>query len=219
MAERKAICKTILISVVSPILIYNIASKQTSKANALLLSGIPPAIDAIGSMIRHGQADIVASLMVVSISLSALIAGLTQDPKLLLVKDSFFTCIIGTTFLVSTFWGKEDMMWTHKRQHRGPEAKEEMDAMYAKPEVKAHSKRVCRVWGGGLLIEAAIRITMIYTLSVDAVAYTSPILMVVTFTSLGIWTRWFSGAAPEPNSEKAKFLEVETNLENPCKAV
>ncbi|KAH9180146.1 hypothetical protein AeNC1_017209, partial [Aphanomyces euteiches] len=72
--------------------------------------------------------------MVVSISLSALIAGLTQDPKLLLVKDSFFTCIIGTAFLASTFWGKEDMMWTHKRQHRGPEAKAEMDAMYTKPE-------------------------------------------------------------------------------------
>ncbi|CAK4074943.1 unnamed protein product [Aphanomyces euteiches] len=212
MAERKAICKTMFISVVSPILIYNIASKQTSKANALLLSGIPPAIDSMVAMIRHRRIDVVPSLMVVSISLSALIAGLSQDPKLLLVKDSFFTCIIGTAFLASTFWEKEDIMWTHKRQHRGPEAKAEMDAMYTKPEVKAHSKRVCRVWGGGLLIEAAIRITMIYSLSVDAVAYTSPLLMVVTLTSLGIWTRWFSGAASQPNSEKSAFLEEESSL-------
>ncbi|KAH9164793.1 hypothetical protein AeNC1_018636, partial [Aphanomyces euteiches] len=125
-----------------------------------------------------------------------------QDPKLLLVKDSFFTCIIGTAFLASTFWGKEDMMWTHKRQHRGPEAKAEMDAMYTKPEMKAHSKRVCRVWGGGLLIEAAIRIAMIYTMSVDAD-------FLHKSTS--------DGAAPEPGYEKEKFLEV--NLENPCKAV
>ncbi|KAG9409293.1 hypothetical protein AC1031_019544 [Aphanomyces cochlioides] len=170
----------VLINVVLPLIIYNIASKHTSQVVALVLSGIPPAADALYTMVRDRRIDILSSLTVVSIALSAVIATLTHDPKLLLVKDSMFTLI------------RSDVLAVDR-----PDAKAELDAAYAKPEVRSRSHFICRVWGSGLLLEAAIRVALVYTISVDAMAYVSPILMIVAFGCLGLWTKWYVGKSQQ----------------------
>ncbi|CAK4072608.1 unnamed protein product [Aphanomyces euteiches] len=197
----------VLINVVAPLVIYNIASKHTSQSKALLLSGIPPAADAMYTMITQRRIDILSSLTVVSIALSAVIATLTNDAKLLLVKDSIFTFIIGATFWISTVCGKEDLIWACNRQLRGPEAKDELDAKYAKPEARARSHFHCRVWGSGLLMEAAIRVALVYLISVDAMAYVSPILMIAAFASLGLWMKWYVGQARQEISARSKAVQ------------
>ncbi|KAG9409292.1 hypothetical protein AC1031_019543 [Aphanomyces cochlioides] len=113
MNKSNLIKKIVIVNVVLPLIIYHIASKRTTQVVALVLSGIPPATDAVYTMVRDRRIDILSSLTVVSIALSAVIATLTHDPKLLLVKDSMLTLIIGTTFWLSTVYAKEDLMWTY----------------------------------------------------------------------------------------------------------
>ncbi|KAG9409296.1 hypothetical protein AC1031_019547 [Aphanomyces cochlioides] len=143
MAHRRAICLTLTVNVVAPIVIYSIASKEMSQASALLLSGTPPAVYTIVSVIRNRRMDLIAAMTLASISLLALIAALVQDAQLLLVKDSIFTCIIGATFLMTTMCAKEDMIWQHQREYRGAEAEEHLDAMYAKPEIDLDASVKC----------------------------------------------------------------------------
>ncbi|CAK4085744.1 unnamed protein product [Aphanomyces euteiches] len=203
MSRVNAILKTLLVNVVAPLVIYYIASRYTSQVEALVLSGIPPAVNAIITMVCQRQLDILASLTVVSIALSAVIATLTEDPKLLLVKDSSFTIIIGATFLGSTIYAKEDLIWSYNRQLRGPDAKDQLDAKYAKPDVRGRSQLVCRVWGSALLLEAAVRVVLVYSISVDTMVYVSPILMIVTFATLGFWTKWYVSKVREENAAAA----------------
>ncbi|CAK4076240.1 unnamed protein product [Aphanomyces euteiches] len=212
MSPSKVITKIVLINVVLPLIIYNIASKHTSQVVALVLSGIPPAADTLNTMVKDRRIDMLSSLTVVSIALSAFIATLTHDPKLLLVKDSLFTLIIGATFWLSTVCGKENLIWTYNRQFRGPDAKAELDAAYAKPDVRSRSNFICRVWGSGLLLEATIRVALVYMISVDAMAYMSPILMVAAFGCLGLWTKWYVGKIQRQAAEHAK---EEVTLPNP----
>ncbi|CAK4195402.1 unnamed protein product [Aphanomyces euteiches] len=210
MAHWRAVCLTLTVNVVSPIVIYSISSKEMSQANALLLSGIPPAVFTAVTVVRHRRMDFLAGLTLVSISLSAVLAALTQDPQLMLVKDSIFTCVIGASFLTSTCCGKEDLIWQQQREYRGAEAKEHLDAMYAKPEIKARSRRVCQMWGVGLFIEAAIRIVLIYTTSVDVVAYASPVLLVLFFAILGVWTKCYMGNIFGATTEELASYESAT---------
>ncbi|CAK4707872.1 hypothetical protein LEN26_016634 [Aphanomyces euteiches] len=191
MNKSNLIKKIVIVNVVLPLIFYHIASKRTTQVVALVLSGIPPAADAAYTMVRDRRIDILSSMTVVSIALSAVISTLTHDPELLLVKDSMFTLIIGTTFWLSTVCAKEDLMWTYNRQLRGPDSKADLDAVYAEPEVRSRSNFICRVWGTGLLFEAAVRVVLVYTIPVDAMAYVSPILIVVSFGCLGLWTKWF----------------------------
>ncbi|KAG9409289.1 hypothetical protein AC1031_019540 [Aphanomyces cochlioides] len=184
MSRVNAIRKTLLVNVVAPLVIYSIASQYTSHVEALVLSGIPPAVDAIITMVCQRQLDITASLTVVSIALPAVVATLTQDPKLLLVKDSSFTFIIGATFLGSTIC-------------------DELDAKYAKPDVRGRSQLVCRVWGSALLLEVAVRVDLVYSISVDMVVYVSPILMIITFATLGFWTKWYVSKVRQENAAAA----------------
>ncbi|CAK4707882.1 unnamed protein product, partial [Aphanomyces euteiches] len=92
------------------------------------------------------------------------------------------------------------------------DAKAELDAAYAKPDVRSRSNFICRVWGSGLLLEATIRVALVYMISVDAMAYMSPILMVAAFGCLGLWTKWYVGKIQRQAAEHAK---EEVTLPNP----
>ncbi|RLO11035.1 hypothetical protein DYB28_009713, partial [Aphanomyces astaci] len=171
---RRAIFLMVLINIVLPIVLFAIVSKYIAEVWALLLSGVPPALEAIVHVLRDRRLDLVPCAVVVSIVVSAGVAAATSDARLLLVKDSFLTVGFGLTFLGSMCLTNENLIWYYNRQFNGPEAKARLDAMYAYPAVKQATTTMCWVWGGGLLAEAAVRIVLIYVLEVHVMAYASP---------------------------------------------
>ncbi|RHY56361.1 hypothetical protein DYB26_001425 [Aphanomyces astaci] len=187
---RRAIFLMVLINIVLPIVLFAVVSKYTAEVWALLLSGVPPALEAIVHVLRDRRLDVVPCAVVASICVSAGVAAATSDARLLLVKDSFLTVGFGLTFLGSMCLSNENLIWYYNRQFNGPEAKARLDAMYAYPAVKQATTTMCWVWGGGLLAEAAVRIVLIYALEVHVMAYVSPVVMAITFTALGGWNSW-----------------------------
>ncbi|RHY88026.1 hypothetical protein DYB37_010106 [Aphanomyces astaci] len=188
---RRAIFLMVLINIVLPIVLFAIVSKYIAEVWALLLSGVPPALEAIVHVLRDRRLDVVPCAVVVSIVVSAGVAAATSDARLLLVKDSFLTVGFGLTFLGSMCLTNENLIWYYNRQFNGSEAKARLDAMYAYPAVKQATTTMCWVWGGGLLAEAAVRIVLIYVLEVHVMAYVSPVIMAITFTTLGVWNSWY----------------------------
>lgn len=54
------------------------------------------------------------------------------------------------------------------------------------------------VWGFGLIVESLVRITMIYTLSIDVTVAASVAVQVLTMTGLAAWNiRYIKGARAE----------------------
>ncbi|EQC41551.1 hypothetical protein SDRG_01513 [Saprolegnia diclina VS20] len=137
---RWHILRMVLVDFAAPVVIYSIASSYTSDVLALLLSAIPPAVNSVVVMVQQRSLDPISCLVVVSIALSAALAAITSNAKLLLVKDSFLTFVFGVAFLISVVCGKENLIWRYYRQMAGPDATSHLDAMYANATVRT---RLC----------------------------------------------------------------------------
>lgn len=61
---------------------------------------------------------------------------------------------------------------------------------------EAAFRRVCYVvslaWGFGLLLEAGVRLTLVYAMPVDAMAGLSSALSLATVGLLAAWTVWYA---------------------------
>ncbi|CAK4069021.1 unnamed protein product [Aphanomyces euteiches] len=181
----------LVINVVLPIVIFNILSPHMDDVYALLLSGVPPMMETLFRIIVQRRFDVINILAVISIGLSVALALATKDAKLAMVKDSFFTFLFGLAYWLSTYFGRENLTWYYYRQLRGPAAKEALDAMYAIEGVRRTLNFICRVWGSAMVVEALVRVALIYILSVHTMVYVSPALVWSTFVGLGIWNSWY----------------------------
>ncbi|KAF0762475.1 hypothetical protein AaE_003305, partial [Aphanomyces astaci] len=56
---RRAIFLMVLINIVLPIVLFAVVSKYTAEVWALLLSGVPPALEAIVHVLRDRRLDVV----------------------------------------------------------------------------------------------------------------------------------------------------------------
>ncbi|KDO34697.1 hypothetical protein SPRG_00760 [Saprolegnia parasitica CBS 223.65] len=189
---RWHILRMVLVDFAAPVVIYSIASSYTNDVVALLLSAIPPALNSVLVMVQRRSLDPISCLVVVSIALSAALAAITSDAKLLLVKDSFLTFVFGLAFLFSVGCGTENLIWRYYRQMAGPDATSHLDALYASAIVRTSTNLMCYVWGAGLVVEALLRLVLIYLLPIHTMAYISPTLIVLTLASLGYWNAWYA---------------------------
>ncbi|KAF0696451.1 Aste57867_12792 [Aphanomyces stellatus] len=205
---RYAILRLVTLNILAPLVIYSLLSSHMSDVSALLLSGIPPALDTFAYIYRERRVDIISGLSVTSIVLGAVVAAITNDARVLLVKDSLFTIGFGVAFFVSITCAKEDLIWTYNRTFRGPDAKDDLDAKYQLPHVRSSSHFLCKVWGTGLLMEAVVRIVLIYSIPVSSMVYVSPCLLVSTFLLLGYWTKAYVTATRQTSTEA-----IDNNLE------
>ncbi|OQR89242.1 hypothetical protein ACHHYP_20267 [Achlya hypogyna] len=204
---RVGIAKILVVSVVLPQVIYSVCSAQgLSEVLSLSLSGIPPALQSLYDIVRSGKIDIIAVLVVLSIVAGVLVAVLTNDARLLLVKDSFLTLVTGGTFLFSIIFSKENLIMFYNRQFSDKSAAD-LDVHHANPEVKQATRVMCAAWGLGLVAEAVLRIFLIYALPISTMAYISTWLMVATFVLLGTWSYLYvkhrQGAAAKEAAARA----------------
>ncbi|KAJ3133538.1 hypothetical protein HK101_004450 [Irineochytrium annulatum] len=212
---RLAVFKMIMFNLVLPSVIFGIASNWLSQVVSLTLSAIPPVIEAAGFVIRSRKLDLLSSIVIVSIVLAIVLAFSTSDARLLLVKDSFLTFILGLVFLFSIKFGKENFIWHYNRIFVGtsPEAQEKLTRDYQHPYVRRTTNCMCLVWGLGLFGEAIFRVVLIYLLPVSVMAYLSPVIVCTCFAILGVWN-WRYTVHTYKVYEKIQQEEEEERLKN-----
>ncbi|KAJ3301112.1 hypothetical protein HDV03_001342 [Kappamyces sp. JEL0829] len=184
------LARIVVLSLTLPILVYSIAKSYVPMVDALLLSGIPPLCDTFANIVCNGTVDIVSFLAILAAGGAALIAYLTQDPKLLLAKDSLFTMIFASVFLYSLCL-KENLVWRYNKQlhSRDPAAMARLDKLFETDAIaKTSTDFMTKVWGVALMLEAILRIVLIYSLDPDVMVYVSYILVIVTMGGLLVWS-------------------------------
>ncbi|RHX97240.1 hypothetical protein DYB25_012686 [Aphanomyces astaci] len=171
-------------------MVYSILAQYMSESLGLVVSSIPPTLYTLGKIVQERVCDAISTLSVASILLSAVICDLTDDARLLLVKDSVFTVGFGITYWAS-LCSSEDLLWSYQRRFRGTADTAELRAKYAQPHIRSVSRFMCKVWGSALIVEAGVRLALIYAIPVQVMPYVSTGLMVVMFVSLFTWTAWY----------------------------
>ena len=127
-----------------------------------------------------------AAVMLGAFGVGLALAFVGGDPRLLLLKDSSTTAVIGTVFLVSLL-GERPLTLSAAQTWR-PARAERLGELYRTEPAARRAFRVSALgWGAGLLGESAVRVPLIYLLPVDVMAGLSTVVMIVAMAGLAAW--------------------------------
>ncbi|WP_327141622.1 VC0807 family protein [Nocardia sp. NBC_01327] len=154
---------------------------------ALLAGAIVSAVMVGIPAIRARKLDAMAALVLAVFVIGLVGSLISGDPRIMIIKDSFGTAVIGLAFLISAMLGKP-LTYAAARKavatsapHRLPilESTYEND-----PDARRSYRNLAVLWGVGLLAEAILRVVLAYQLPIHTMAWLGTVLIVVTITTL-----------------------------------
>ncbi|MFG1688304.1 VC0807 family protein [Nonomuraea sp. NPDC049269] len=179
MSSRSKALLLVLIDLVLPIgLYYVMRAADVSYHHALLISSLLPGLSVVANLVRLRKPDGLSLFMTAMMVGSAAISLLVHDARFLLAKDGWVTAISGLWFLASVR-GRQPLVFAFTRfflegrvgpLDGGGSRRQSWDVLWDRLPAFRRIWRVATViWGIGLLADAAVRVTMAYTLPPDVV--------------------------------------------------
>lgn len=212
-AAIKSVISSLVINGAIPFLIYWALTNYTATSQfvALVISGVPSIIDSIVGIIRRKRIDFLAGIVLAGIAISLIIITLGGSPKILLIRESFFTVAFGLALLVSLLLPRPLMFYFARYFASGndPTNVDRFNTFWQNEKFR-HSMRVMSaVWGVGLVLEAAIRVSLVITLSVAQFLAVSPFVIYGIIALLIIWTFRYGRAGRQRSAELMRNMPVE----------
>lgn len=201
----RSLISSIVINGAIPFVIYWLLTHFTaiSEFGALVASGIPSVIHSIVGIVRRRHIDFLAGIVLAGIAISLIIIALGGNPKILLIRESFFTVVFGLALLVSLFLPRPIMYYFGRYFAAGndPTSVARFNTLWQNENVRRMMRVMTAVWGVGFLLEAAIRIFLVLTLSVAQFLVISPFVIYGIIALLIIWTFRYSRAGRQRSAE------------------
>lgn len=212
MSSRSKALLLVLIDMVLPIgLYYVLRAAGVSYHSALLISSLLPGLSVVANLVRRRRPDGLSLFMTAMMVGSAAISLLVHDARFLLAKDGWITAISGLWFLASVR-GPQPLAYAFTRfflegrigplEGGGGPRRLSWDVLWDRLPAFRRIWRVATViWGIGLLADAAVRVTMAYTLPPDVVPglgglqyavfmVLMQVVMVFYLVPTGLYNRW-----------------------------
>lgn len=182
----------LVFDIAAPIVVYYVLRSEGASYDLALLAGaVLPAVGSLVTLMSQRRLDPVATLMVVSM-LGALAGSLLAgSPRFLLAKDGLMTGLWGGWFLASARGGRPAALLFARPLMEGMRmfAGRSWDVLWAtEPQFRRIWRASTVMWGLGLLLDAAIRVAISYTLPIDQVPAIGAALYPVTFVVLQVMT-------------------------------
>ena len=163
-----------LINVLAPYLVYELAEPHTGGLIALALSAVPPGIEAVWSVARRRKLDVASALVLGGIAVGFVLAALGGSEQQLLLRDSLITSVVGLAIAISAAFSKPFLYYL-ARQVQGVE-----------PDLRV--MRVLSVGLGlGLVVEMAVRAAMVVEMTPDRFLLISPFVQYGMTGGLVAW--------------------------------
>lgn len=147
----------------------------------LLAGTVVSALMVIGQAIRSRRLELMSAIILGGFVFGLVASLISGDPRMMIVKDSAATVLIGLAFLISAMIGKPLTYLVARKavSAGGPARVAELETAYRTDPAKRRAFTVLTVmWGAGLMLEAAIRIVLAYQLPIHTMAWLSPVLMI-----------------------------------------
>ncbi|WP_174299500.1 VC0807 family protein [Caulobacter sp. S45] len=184
----------VLVNFVLPYVIYDQAKPTLGDVNALIASSGPPVVWSLVEFARRRRVDALSMLVLGGIVLSVLAVFGGGSVHLLQLREKLVTVLIGMVFLGSAAIGRP-LVYQLARARMMRSRSSELAAFEGLRD-NAFFRRsmtlMTLVWGFGLVGEAALSCTLVYTISVREYLVVGPIMGNATMGALGLWTFWYS---------------------------
>jgi hypothetical protein len=185
----QSVIVSILINGLVPVVVYNLLLDHFSSFVSLLLATMVPLLDNLYHIVKHRKADAFGMFMLTAFILSLLAFLLGGNEKLILMRESLVTGILGLIFIGSLFYSKPLIYHFAIRFSSNDESVQK--SKFANNWEFSYFRFVIRlmtaVWGIALLGEAVIKTILVYELSISAFLAVSQIIF---YSVLGVTILW-----------------------------
>lgn len=166
---------------------------------ALLAATVVAGLRAGYVIIRRREVDAFSIFMLFTFALGLGLSFLTGNARFLLIKESFGTAASGLIFLITCVVGKPLMYYASQRFSAPTAAKraEWNERWPRSPGFRKIFLTMSVVWGIAFLLEAGLRIPLVFSLPTPVMATISPIMTPVLITVLVLWSVRFGSRAEE----------------------
>jgi hypothetical protein len=184
-----------------PIVLYRLSKRYVSPSEftALVAATTFPIAKSIFDVAKRRRVDPVAVIVLLGIGASAIALLAGGSPRLLLMRESFFTALFGLACFGSLLLPRPMMFYFGRYFMAGgdPTRRRRYEASWALPEVRFANRLVTVVWGSVYLGEFAVRLALIFLVPVAWVLVISPLLLgSVTLVTI-VWTFRYAKRARE----------------------
>lgn len=179
---KKSIIISILINAILPLITYKILINHIpSSIAALIISTTIPIIDNIYHIIKEKKIDIFASLIILGFIVGIISMLFSGSQKLLLIRQSYITAVIGILFLISMFFPKPMIYYLAKKFINSQDKyaknnKSTIDEKCKNPHFRFSMKFLTFIWGICFVLEAVCNISLVFILSVSKYMLISPLV-------------------------------------------
>lgn len=176
-----------------PWLAYTLARPHFGEFDALLISAAPPTIWAAIELVRRRRIDALSMIILGGIVLSLVAMMMGGSPRLLLVRESIVSGLIGAAFIASLLFGKPLVYHLARATaiRQGDEAGGDFDAWWQKPPSRILLRNMTLGWGIGLVLEAMVRGVLAWHLAPEDFLLYSPFISYGLVGLMLAWTAWY----------------------------
>ncbi|MFB9235995.1 VC0807 family protein [Plantactinospora siamensis] len=155
-----------LLDIVVPVVLYFILKKLgMSDFWALTLAGVGIGAWALVNTIRRRKLDFIGILVLLEVALTVALLFVTDDPRLVAIKPAFYTALTGFYFMFTCVVGKPIVYVavTPIATDGDPVRAQAYDqAWHDSREFRRRERLMTAAFGVGLLIEAVLRVWIVY---------------------------------------------------------
>jgi hypothetical protein len=185
-----SIAMIVIFDIAGPLAAYSLLrSAGLTAVTALLLSGVSPALGVTIGAIQNRRLDVVGAVVLAGIIVGTLLGLVSHNARLALVEGSVPTTVFGVACLGS-LWARRPLIFSFALDLIGPgTAKgQEMTLFWQHEGFRQSFRVITAVWGAGFLVEATLRVAIVYSASTGTALAISKITPFVFGAILSAWT-------------------------------
>lgn len=181
---------------------YTLHALGASAWAALLAATLFAGVRVVWVALRTRRFTWFAAMMMLVFGVGLGLAFVVGDPRLMLAKNSVGAVIIGSLFLISL--ATQRPLTLIAFQTWRPHDADALGRSYQNDvRVRRVFRRAAWVWGIGMLLEAVLRLPVIYLVPLNIAVGASTALMVAVIGSLAAWTAVVTARLPLGDEETA----------------
>jgi hypothetical protein len=160
-----------------------------SSVQALVLSGVLPALGVAVTFARDRRLDAIGGLVLVGIAVGTILGLATGSARLVLVEGSVPTAVFGLVCLGS-LWSRRPLIFRFALEFMGPDTPKgrDFDGRWQYAGFRHAFRVITVVWGAGYLAEAAARVVIAETVTTGTALTISKVLPYAVAAVLAAWT-------------------------------
>lgn len=199
----------IFLNIAIPYAIYTIAHKYfgLSDIMALTLSSLYPIFDIIIEFSKDRTLNFISVIVLIGTITGIFGALIGGDPRLILVRESFFTFILGIACFITLATGKPLIFYFAREFVAGkdPQKRKEFSKLLQKERAYKLFRFLTLIWGIIYVLEFLVKVVIVYTFPISLSLIIGPVVTNVIIFGTIFWTFWYAKKhRPPANTDTQK---------------